>query len=481
MTETEKTVRTPSAAYMRGAERRLLASTLMGGTAAMRKAGETFLPREYAEDTVAYAARLNRTVLFNAFSKTVVDMVGRIFAKPVQVGDDVPKAIADLCDNVDLTGRDLNTFAYEVALDAMACGVSFILQDMPPALPDGATRADEIATGLRPYLVHVKAEDLIGWKTATVNGREIPTQIRILECVDEPDPETPYEDKRVEQVRVIEIAAGGCVWTTFRKDAEGKWSAFANGTMNVPEIPLTPVYFKRCGFFDAVPPLADLAELNLAHWQSSSDQRNILHVARVPILFASGWDDKAEFTVGANTFARASAADSKLSYVEHSGAAIESGRNDLKDLETQMQAMGLQLLVNKPAATATGEIRDDVKENSALFMMADALEDALEGAMAHLAAFMGIPAPEAGSINVNKEFGGFSAGAVDQNTLLTMHERGSITHETLLREMQRRGVLADDFDPEDEAEKLSLYDAADDGEDDPADTMDNEDGAAASA
>lgn len=460
MTDTTKTVRTPSGVYMAAAERRLLPMTLMGGTAAMRKAGETFLPRESAEDTVAYAARLNRTVLFNGFAKTVVDMVGRIFAKPVQVGDDVPSQIKALCDNVDLTGRDLNTFAYDVAFDAMAAGVSFILADMPPPLPEGATLADEIATGRRPYWVHVKAEDLIGWKTATVNGREIPTQIRILECVDEPDAETPYEDKRIEQVRVIEIETAGCVWTTFRKDAEGKWSAFANGMMNVPEIPITPVYFKRCGFFDAVPPLADLAELNLAHWQSSSDQRNILHVARVPILFAAGWDEKAELTVGAGTFARATAPDSKLSYVEHSGAAIESGRNDLKDLETQMQAMGLQLLVNKPAATATGEIRDDVKENSALFMMADALEDALEGAMAHLAAFMGIPAPEAGSINVNKEFGGFSAGAVDQNTLLTMCERGLIAHETLLREMQRRGVLADDFDPEEEAEELSSYDEA---------------------
>ena len=39
------------------------------------------------------------------------------------------------------------------------------------------------------------------------------------------------------------------------------------------------------GFMTAHPPLMDLAWLNLAHWQSASDQRHILHVARVPILF----------------------------------------------------------------------------------------------------------------------------------------------------------------------------------------------------
>jgi len=33
----------------------------------------------------------------------------------------------------------------------------------------------------------------------------------------------------------------------------------------------------------AKPPLLDLAWLNVEHWQSASDQSNILHVARVPI------------------------------------------------------------------------------------------------------------------------------------------------------------------------------------------------------
>ena len=462
MTEArQKDVRTPSADYMRGANRRSLPLALMGGTSAMRAAGEFFLPREHAEDTLAYASRLNRTVLFNAYAKTVTDMVGRIFAKPIQIGDDAPEQIRELCDNIDLTGRDLNTFAYEVARDAMTSGVSFILAEMPKALASGATRADEQAAGIRPYLVHIKAEDLIGWKSETVGGYEIPTQIRLMECVDEPDAGSPFEDVKTEQVRVLEPG----LWTIYRKNENGKWSVHETGSTPSTEITLTPVYFKRCGFFDGEPPLSDLAELNLAHWQSSSDQRNILHVARVPILFGAGWDDADPIAIGAGTLARATSPDAKLMYVEHSGAAIDSGRADLKDLEVQMQAMGLQLLVNKPAATATGEIRADAKENSSLFMMADALEDALEGAFKHIATFMKLP--EGGSVNVNKEFGGISGGAVDQNTLLTMCERGLITHETLLREMQRRNVLADDFEPEEEARKLSAYDdVSDDADED---------------
>jgi hypothetical protein len=36
------------------------------------------------------------------------------------------------------------------------------------------------------------------------------------------------------------------------------------------------------------PPLLNLALLNIKHWQSQSEQDNILHVARVPLLVAYG-------------------------------------------------------------------------------------------------------------------------------------------------------------------------------------------------
>jgi hypothetical protein len=102
------------------------------------------------------------------------------------------------------------------------------------------------------------------------------------------------------------------------------------------------------------PALQDLADLNVAHWQSQSDQRNILHVARVPILFGAGIPDDVEgqpgFKVSAGSFTRATDPAAKLMFVEHSGAAIGAGDADLKNLEFQMQAMGLQLSSRSRAA-----------------------------------------------------------------------------------------------------------------------------------
>ncbi|WP_089177138.1 DUF4055 domain-containing protein [Bosea sp. AS-1] len=450
-----KTVRTPSRDYMLSHEKWDLPRALLGGTRAMRAKGEQYLPREFAEDALAYTVRLNRTVLFNAFAKTVRDMVGRMFTKPIQLGDDAPEKIKEWSENIDLTGRDLNTFAFEVAIDAMTTGVSFILAEMPPPLPEGATKADEDAAGQRPYLVHVKTEDLIGWKSTTIGGREVATQVRLLECAYEPDPDHPFEEKEVEQVRVIEPGR----WETWRKKGDSEsWIRHKDGVTTgiTDRIPIVAVYFKRGGFFIGDPPFADLADLNCAHWQSSSDQRNILHVARVPILFGAGWDEKDTFVIGPGQLARMSSTDAKLSYVEHGGNSIEAGRNDLKDMETQMQAMGLQLLVSQPGQTATGEIRDDTKEISPLAMMADSLEDALEEAYGLLCRFGGERAEV--TVNVNRDFGASVFASTDQTTLLAMADSGYITHETLLREMQRRKVLENDFEPEDEVEKLSGYD-----------------------
>src|SRR3954463_1094752 len=200
-----KDVSTPCAAYSRCSEKWWLPRALMGGTCAMRKAGEKLLPKECGEDQQDYNARLNRSTLFNAFRKTVHDMTGRVFEKEVVIEKDVPGDIKSWCENVDLSGRHINVFARDVFEDGMQTGITFILTDMPPAVKreDGkpATIADEQAAKIRPYLVHIKCENLVGWQSEMRGGVETLTQIRIKECVTEKEGE--WHEKEYEQIRVI--------------------------------------------------------------------------------------------------------------------------------------------------------------------------------------------------------------------------------------------------------------------------------------
>ena len=426
---------------------------LMGGTTAMREAATTYLPRFPRESADAYDARLKSSWLFNGYRKTVRDMTGRVFSKPVELADDAPDALQEWCENIDMQGRDLSTFARDLFEDALAgAGIAYIYVDAPRR--EGVvTQAQAQTMNLRPYLTHLRCEDVLGWKTETVANMTRLSQLRISESVTEPDPKDEFAEKAVEQIRVLDLINGRVQVRIFRKTGERKqWAVIDEYLTDMDAIAIIPVYANRTGFMTAAPLLDDLADINIAHWQSQSDQRNILHVARVPILFGAGVGD-AEITIGANTAVTAESPESKLMWVEHSGQAIGAGRQDLKDLEFQMETFGLQLLTARPGAqSATGEMLDANKETSILAMVADNLQDALEQALAIMAKMGGIEADP--TATVNKDFGVTMMTAQDITALLSAVTTGNLSRQTFIEELARRGAIRSDVMPDEEYDRI---------------------------
>lgn len=446
--------RSKSSAHM--LEQATKGRALMGGSSAMRAAGEIYLPKFQAEDPRDYEARLNASWLFNGYRKTVRDNTGRVFEAPVELGEQSPPRIVEWCENADLQGNDLSTFARAVFEDGMSgSGISYIMVDAPPR-QGTVTQADAAAQNLRPYLVHLRVEDVLGWKSEAIANVQTLTQLRIMETVHEPDPDDEFKEIEVAQVRVIDRLPAGAQTRIYRKNARDQWTLEGEPTFSgLPDITVVPFYANRTGFFMGSPLLDDLADVNVAHWQSQSDQRNILHVARVPILFAAGFPDDSPIVVGSKQAVVSSDSTATLTWTEHTGAAIGAGRQDLKDLEFQMEALGLQLLAASPGAqSATGEALDAAKETSTLAMTADALKDALEMALIWMAQYGG----EDGSnieAKVNKEFGVGMMTAQEMTVLLTAVNTGNMSRATFLGELKRRGMVQADLDVDDEAERIS--------------------------
>lgn len=427
--------------------------TLMGGTTAMRDAGVEYLPQFPSESKDAYDARLQSSWLFNGFRKTVRDMTGRVFSKPVELADDAPEQLRGWCDNIDMQGRDLSTFSRDLLEDMLSgAGIAYIFIDAPRR-EGTVTRAAAQALNLRPYLTHLKVEDVLGWRTETLYNVTRLVQLRIAESVTEPDPKDEFKDVAVEQIRVLDLIDGRVQVRIYRKTGVRKeWAVVDEYLTEQDAIAVVPVYANRTGFMTAAPLLDDLADINVAHWQSQSDQRNILHVARVPILFGAGLGD-AEITIGANTAVTAESPESKLMWVEHSGAAIGAGRQDLKDLEFQMETFGLQLLTARPGAqSATGEMLDANKETSILAMVADSLQDALEQALMMMAKMGGLDAQP--TATVNKDFGVTMMTAQDITALLSAVTTGNLSRQTFIEELARRGVIRSDVMPDEEYDRI---------------------------
>jgi len=222
------------------------------------------------------------------------------------------------------------------------------------------------------------------------------------------------------------------------------------------EIMVKPVDIGRKSFFNAEPPHSRLAEINLAHWRSQSDQANIMHHARAPMKYFHGYsrEDLQAFTEGAGYAFWSSNENAKIGVVEHSGAAIDAGRTELKDMEFQMQAMGLQLIVSRSGTTtATGDMIDENKINSRLSMWADTLKDSLETCFSWMADLSNINAEI--EITINKDYSATAMSHIDMDSLNKMHLAGVISKQTYIEEAKRRGILAENVDAEDEIEMVA--------------------------
>ena len=445
----------PSAEVLRMRECWEKIDALIGGTYGMRKAGPSFMPLRPDEAQDAYSYRLKTTTLFNAFGRTINGLSAKPFEEPLEYTN-IPAIIEKWFENVDLAGRNLDVFAKEWFKSALTYGVSYVLVDYPE-VTDARTVADEKKIGARPYLVHISPHQILGWKSEKIQGVQTLTQVRIKECVEEDD--GPFSVKSLEQVRVLYRDK----WEVYRQsqDAQGRrtWMLYKTGKNSIQRIPLVAYYTGRVGFMTGRPPLEDLADLNVAHWVSNSYQTAILDTARVPILFMTGFqktpdEGHPKISVGAGAAMFADHPDAKLTYVEHSGAAIESGRQSLQDIEEQMRLLGAELLVKKPGSmTATQASLDTSQQQSELSAYAEQLGDAMDEVVQIMAEWARIPVT--GNVKVYNDFGVASIDAATEVLLLNAATERKISDETLFNELRRRGTISQDLDWQDEKLKIA--------------------------
>lgn len=432
-----------------------LIDDLLGGTDAMRVAGEARLPKWPNEDAEAYKTRLAVATLFPAYQRTVEVLSAKPFSKAVTLGEDVPARSVAWCENVDRAGRNLHSFLSQVGQEALGYGFSGILVDYPPTInQDGKplypTKADEDKSGVRPYFVQIHPKNILGWLPKAPETADGLTQLRILETASEAD--GTFDTKEVEQVRVL----GRGTWETWRKKKAGakdEWEIHEQGTTTLKTIPFVPVYGNRLGFMQARPALLELAYANVEHWQTKSDRQNALHILSVPILFAKMLAE-AVITVGAGSAVKAESPDADMKYVEMSGAAVEAGRKVLLDLEDQMRQAGAELLIIKPGGTSIEQtIADNEQGACALQKVAQNIEDAGDLALQIMADWVG--EAEGGHCVIFKDFGAATLAEAGAELLFKSVSGGKLSGESYFRELQRRGILSPDLKWEEEVERIA--------------------------
>lgn len=460
-TKDPKSPATTSLAYDAMVPRWQVVSDLLGGTEAMRAAGETHLPKHRAETEDDYASRLQAANLFNMFEETLNELASKPFSETMKLNEDVPEDLLPLLDNIDLQGNNLQVFCQEWFKEGLAKAFCHVLIDAPRATPraDGQKRTldDDRRDGIRPFWTLIRPENVIFIFGKIEGGVEVLEQIRIMEC-------TLVQDGFAEVVqRRIRVLEPGRV-TLYRPkptkvgQKKEEWEIeeqFESGRDFVPFLTFYPG--AKEGIALSKPALLDLGYMNITHWQSTSEQRHCLTVARFPILAASGVDQDDEdqkVKIAPNTFLSTSDAQGKYYYVEHTGAALEAGASDLERLEEQMSSYGAEFLKNKPGdETATAKAIDTAESNSDLAQMVGKFEDVVAQALSITAAWMGL-GEEGGTIELCKDYTPEEADSAGLGALATARGSRDISRKAYLNGLRLRGVLPEDFDIEEDAEEL---------------------------
>lgn len=441
-----------------------MADALMGGSEAMREAGSTFLPQHKNEDDDAYVQRVERSTLTPAFAHAVENLADTVFSQPLD-WDEVSTDLDAMLLEVDAEGNSIEHFAKLALSLGMAKGECYFIADEPP-LPEPAegniiTLADRRNAGARPYLGLISADNMLDFKTEKRGGELYCTYARWVEREDVEN-EDGFGDYCV--VRVVEwrIKEGAAIWRKFEKDeGDSEWVE-TSGPLNIAYggKPILPIIRFRIGKIDSfgrlLPPLHGLAEKNVEHWQSSSDQRAILTVSRFPMLGGSGVDnaslqkdDANAIKVGPNVTLFSTHEQAKFYYVEPTGKAIEAGVTDLTRLEEDMSVLSFQPLMRQQAGvTATKDALGQNKANSSLQSWAIDLGLALDKAVEFLSIWKRVATLPETNFKPNTEFGIETIDATRVTAIDKMRDRGDLSLPQYLKQMRNIKVLDDEFDEE---------------------------------
>ena len=411
-----------------------LIETLLGGTYKIRKGHRKYLPQEPREQDISYDARLLRSVLAPYYVRLERMLAGMLTRKPVRL-DDVSDVIREQLFDVDLQGNDLQTWLFATARICIRYGHVGVLVDAPKAGDNG-----------RPYWVTVSPRDILGFRTELKDGKQELTQLRLMEKIVVPD--GLYGEKQVEQVRVLTPGA----FEIHQKDDQGDFRIVDEGRTSLSEIPFSVAYSNRMGVLESIPPLADIAELNLQHYQVQSDLSNQLHISAVPMLALFGFPAAAEEISAGPGEAMALPEGSDARYIEPAGNSYEAQFRRLEQIASQINELGLAAVLGAKLVGETAEAKriDRSQGDSTMMVVAQQMQDMIDNCLRFHAEYM--QEPNAGSCLVNRDFMGTRLEPQEIQALLQLYTAGTITQETLLLQLEAGEVLGDDFDVENELE-----------------------------
>jgi len=435
-------VQDPSNAYVNMEPNWILIEDLITGTYGIRKRHRKYLPQMPREQDESYDNRLATSVLAPLYIRIERLLAGMLTRKPVRLNEVSERVTEDLFD-VNLQGDDLTSWTFETSKIMLRYGHVGVLVDAPTG-----------GTG-RPYWITYSPREILGWRTELVDGQQKLTQLRLLEKVTVPDGD--YGEKEVDQVRLLTPGA----FEVHQKGKQGKYVKVDEGTTSLDYIPFAIAYANKVGFLESRPPMQDIAELNLLHFQKSSDFDNQLRISAVPMLCLFGFPQASEEVSAGPGEAIAFPEGARAEFVEIKGQSFQYQSQRIKDIEAQINNLALAAILGQKLGVETAASQEIQRSqgDSTLKIVAQQLQDMVDNCLMFHANYLNIS--EVGNCFINRDFLGTKLAPQEIQAMQGLWASGAISQETLLKQLAEGEILGDDFDVEMEIESTQMGDMPD--------------------
>jgi hypothetical protein len=232
-----------------------------------------------------------------------------------------------------------------------------------PLNEDGTalTVAQAESLGLRPMMQSYDADDVINWKQERINNAMQLTLVVL--CEDAAVGDEQFGHSTEERYRVLDLFNGVYRQRVFRINDKGndeQVGADIFPLMN--NQPMAYIPFVFVGVDDVgpeveSPPLLDLVDMNLHHYQVSADYEHGCHFSGLPTLFISGYraDDTASKIYIGGPSANCLPDPTARAYYAETAGNFTALRENLDAKKAEMAVLGARMLEGQKTAVESAE------------------------------------------------------------------------------------------------------------------------------
>lgn len=421
----------------------------IAGQEQIKKRRETYLPRPNANrDDKAnkrYDNYLNRAIFYNVTGRTLLGLRGLVFSKAPVI--ELPPSMELMLEDADGAGVSIEQQSQKALSLVLAHGRAGLLADYPKKI-EATTRKELMEGEIKPTITIYDPWDIINWRVSMVGGKLRLTLVVLDEqnVVDDDG----FEQETEEQIREIRLTPEGVVVNLWRRDEKND---FVVAEVLMPtdskgqRLKEIPFFFIGADNNDAtpdLPPLYDLAVLNIGHYHNSADyEESSFMVGQPTPVFAGLTEDWVKKVMGGKIQLGSDGSvclpkDASATLLQAEPNIMPKEAMELK--EAQMVALGARLVQDASVQrTATEAGADKKAENSVLANCANNVSKAYTKALGVCALFVGAD-PEKASLDLHVEFDVVAMGAPEIAAYIAAWQANAIAKSEMRDKFRATGV-----------------------------------------